>query len=217
MTPPRLPLFVYALTIGLALSPAVGIFAQPIATAAQAADTSSTAHRILQGARHQARKATPYIMNYEVIKYPGGDVAEGTGVCTDLVVRAFRNAGIDLQEKIQQDMKARPTAYPKIWDNKSADPNIDHRRCPNLVAWLKKNAEEVTTEMNPENAFSDWKPGDVVFYVKEGATHPWHVAIVSDKHDAEGMPLIIDSFPPATSETHRLDHFSPIHSHFRMK
>src|SRR5690606_12022700 len=97
------------------------------------------------------------------------------------------------------------------------DRNIDHRRCPNLVAWLRKNAEEHSTEINPENGFSDWHPGDIVFFVRHNATHPWHVAIVSDKHDTDGMPLIIDSYPPRTTEKHRLDVFAPVHSHFRMK
>jgi uncharacterized protein len=62
----------------------------------------------------------------------------------------------------------------------------------------------------------NWKPGDVVFYIYAGASHPWHVAIVSDKRDADGMPFIIDAYPPVTSESHRLDEFAPIHSHFRL-
>ncbi len=192
--------------------------AQNISSSAEITTGSrlSVADAILAGAREEARKAVPYIMNYEVIKYPGGDVADGTGVCTDLVIRAFRRAGIDLQKEISTDRKARLSAYPDIWDKRAADRNIDHRRCPNLVAWLKKNAITLSTETTGE-PLTDWKGGDIVFYVYKGSTHPWHVAIVSDKRDTDGMPLIIDSYPPHTTESHRLDDFAPIHSHFRMR
>ncbi len=63
---------------------------------------------------------------------------------------------------------------------------------------------------------AEWKPGDIVFYVHEGAKHPWHVGLVSDKRDSDGMPMFIDSFPPRTTESDRLDAFVPIHSHFRV-
>ncbi len=192
----------------------IGAFADP--AAAQDSGSTSPAAAILAGARAEAEKKTPYIMNYEVITYPGGDVEEGTGVCTDLVVRAFRHAGIDLQKAVYEDRKARPAAYPQIWDKKAIDRNIDHRRCPNLVAWLKKHAETMTTETDADS-LDEWLPGDVVFYVHKGATHPWHVGIVSDRRDSDAMPFIIDSYPPHTSESHRLDALEPIHSHFRVK
>jgi len=172
---------------------------------------------IVDGAREEARLGTPYVMNYEVIPYPGGDVTSGTGVCTDLVVRAFRRAGIDLQREVHLDRKVRPGAYPKIWDKNGIDSNIDHRRCPNLVVWFRKYARELTTDLNGA-ALKEWQPGDVVFYVQKGASQPWHVGIVSDQRDsATGIPMIIDSFPPRTSESHRLDAFAPVHSHFRME
>lgn len=178
---------------------------------------SPTAAAIVKGARVEAEKQTPYIMDYKVIAYPGGDVPAGTGVCTDLVVRALRHAGIDLQKEVSEDRKARPAAYPRIWENHRPDRNIDHRRCPNLVAWMKKHAQELPVKLDEESLKTQWLPGDVVFYVREKATHPWHVGIVSDKTDTDGMPMIIDSFPPHTSESHRLDTFAPIHSHFRIR
>ncbi|MBI3736298.1 DUF1287 domain-containing protein [Candidatus Sumerlaeota bacterium] len=175
------------------------------------------ATRILAGARKEASKKTPYIMEYHVIAYPMGDVPEGTGVCTDLVIRAFRNAGIDLQQLLHEDRKAHPEAYPTdIWENKKPDKNIDHRRCQNLAVWFKRFTEAHPTDMRPEK-LNDWQGGDVVFFVRKGDKHPWHVAIVSDAHDSDGIPLLIDSFPPRTSESHRLDEFGPIHSHFRAK
>lgn len=177
----------------------------------------STAGLILEGARAEARLRTPYIMEYRTMKYPGGDVPPDTGVCTDLVVRAFRHAGYDLQSLLHEDRVAHPEAYPtRIWNNKQPDKNIDHRRCQNLAVWFRQFTQSLTTETHGKVG-KEWQAGDVVFFVRSGKEHPWHVAIISDKHDDDGMPLVIDSFPPNTSETHRLDAFGPIHSHFRLK
>lgn len=171
---------------------------------------------ILEGARNEAAKGTPYIEDYKVIAYPGGDVPEGTGVCTDLVVRAFRNAGLDLQKLLHEDRAAHPEAYPlHIWDRKTPDPNIDHRRCQNLVTWFKRHTAPQPTGVFPED-IPNWQGGDVIFFTRKGSSFPWHVAIVSDKTDGFGMPLVIDSFPPQTSETHPIDAFGPIGAHFRV-
>lgn len=182
-----------------------------------ASDSPSTVpEQILKGARREAAMKTPYIEDYVVLKYPGGDVLEGTGVCTDLVIRSFRFAGIDLQKLVHEDRVEHPEAYPtQIWDHKKADRNIDHRRCQNLAVWFKRHAERLKIDTGPES-LKDWLPGDVVFYVRPGQDHPWHVAVVSDKRDSTGVPLIIDSYPPHTSESHRLTEWAPIHSHFRM-
>ncbi len=170
---------------------------------------------VVEGARREAERKTPYIMEYRPIAYPGGDVPEGSGVCTDLVVRAFRNATVDLQKLLHVDRVAHPEAYPtQSWAYKRPDANIDHRRCPNLAVWFRRHAQSLTTETDAAHA-SEWKPGDVVFYVREGASAPWHVAVVSDRKDRDGLPMIVDSYPPATSESHRLDTWKPIHSHYR--
>jgi uncharacterized protein YijF (DUF1287 family) len=170
---------------------------------------------IVEGARREAEHQTPYVMEYHVIPYPGGDVPADTGVCTDLVVRAFRNAGIDVQKLLHVDRAAHPEVYPtQIWAYKRPDANIDHRRCQNLAVWFRRQAKSLAIETDAAH-LAQWQPGDVVFYVRSGASDPWHVAVVSERKDADGMPLIIDSYPPATSETHRLDTWSPIHSHFR--
>jgi uncharacterized protein len=172
---------------------------------------------ILKGAKDEAAKHPVCVDQYHIIAYPGGDVPKGTGVCTDLVIRAFRKAGFDLQALLHEDRVAHPEAYPThIWEQKRADKNIDHRRCQNLAVWFKRHAQSLTKNTEP-SSLSRWFPGDVVFYVRQGASYPWHVAIVSDKRDRDGMPLIIDSYPPWTSESHRLDEWAPIHSHFRFR
>lgn len=174
-------------------------------------------HRlILEGARSEAEKGTPYIQQYHVLPYPGGDVPPDTGVCTDLVIRAFRNAGIDLQRLVHEDRVAHPEAYPiYVWDYKPADANIDHRRCQNLVVWFKRFTESLPTSLEPTD-LPNWQQGDVVFYIRERASHPWHVAVISDKKDFDGRPFVIDAYPPRTSEQNRLNAWAPIHSHFRI-
>lgn len=181
------------------------------------AATAGTAEDIVAGAKAEAAAAPKYLEEYHILKYPGGDVPANTGVCTDLVVRALRRAGIDLQRDVHLDMTENRSAYPKIWERKSPDRNIDHRRCPNLAVWFSRHAQTLSTSLEPEGRRSVWQPGDIVFFVRTGATNPWHVAIVSDSTAPDGMPMLIDSFPPATRETHRLDEFGPIYKHFRMR
>lgn len=203
-------LFIVCIFLGLASAALAGP-----ANDARTSQPANLARLILAGARAEAVRQTPYIMEYQTLPYPGGDVPAGTGVCTDLVIRAFRNAGIDLQKRLHEDRVARPGAYPtQIWENKRADANIDHRRCQNLDVWFRRHARSLPVATDPAHR-AQWQPGDVVFYIHEKASYPWHVAIISDRQDRDGMPLIIDSFPPRTSESHRLDAWPPIHSHYR--
>ncbi len=191
------------------------LFVLALAPSARAGGGGPIGARVLEGARAEAARGTPYIMEYAVMKYPGGDVPEGTGVCTDLVVRAFRNAGIDIQKELHEDRVKHPEAYPvNLWEHKRADANIDHRRCPNMAVWFRRTARELGTSIDAGD-IPNWKAGDVVFFAAKGEKHPWHTAIISDKRAPDGMPFVIDAFPPKTSETHRLDEFGPIHSHFR--
>ena len=190
---------------------------QPSPEEKAAIEAPGLAGKILAGARREAALKTRYVEEYHVLQYPGGDVPAGTGVCTDLIVRALRNAGVDLQQALHEDRVAHPEAYPtQIWSDKKADASIDHRRCQNLAVWFKRHARSLPTALDEQTLQREWQAGDVVFFVRPGQSHPWHVAIVSDRHCGDAMPLIIDGFPPATSETHRLDEFQPIHSHFRL-
>lgn len=114
-----------------------------------------------------------YDGSYFSIKYPNGDVPKGKGVCTDVVIRAYRKIGIDLQKEVHLDMKANFSKYPKIWGLKRTDTNIDHRRVPNLMTFFKrKNASKPIT-LNSK----DYSPGDVVAWrLSNGLTH---IGIVS--------------------------------------
>lgn len=106
-------------------------------------------------------KNVKYVSDYVSIPYPNGDVPPHTGVCTDVVVRAYRKLGIDLQKEVHQDMQKRFSEYPKIWGLKRPDKNIDHRRVPNLQIFFKKYAKVLPITQNPK----DYKPGDIVTWV----------------------------------------------------
>jgi len=126
-----------------------------------------------------------YDPSYFSIKYPNGDIPSGKGVCTDVIIRAYRKLGVDLQKEIHEDMKANFNKYPKIWGLKSTDKNIDHRRVPNLMTYFKRyGAEKLITK----NA-NEYVPGDVVAWNLGGAIT--HIGIVVNKKSRDGKRNLI--------------------------
>ncbi len=125
-----------------------------------------------------------YVPDYVRLDYPMGDVPAHTGVCTDVIIRAYRQVGVDLQQLVHQDILAHPIRYPNI---KRPDANIDHRRVPNLATFFKHNgtALPVTTEA------TDYTPGDIVWWKLGSPTGLNHIGIVVDQHSATGVPLVI--------------------------
>ena len=127
-----------------------------------------------------------YDPGYYSMNYPNGDVPIGKGVCTDVVIRAFRKVGIDLQKEVHEDMKQNFSEYPKDWGLKSTDKNIDHRRVPNLMKYFDRQGASLIISKNP----IDYLPGDVVSWkLQNGMTH---IGIVVDKKSIdEQRPLIV--------------------------
>lgn len=126
-----------------------------------------------------------YDPSYFSIDYPNGDIPSGKGVCTDVVIRAYRKMGIDLQKEVHVDMKANFSTYPKNWGLKYTDKNIDHRRVPNLMTYFKrKGAEQKITKIA-----SDYLPGDVVCWNLGGAIT--HIGIVVNKKSYDGKRFLI--------------------------
>jgi len=124
---------------------------------------------------------------YVRLDYPNGDVASNTGVCTDVVIRAYRKMGIDLQVDVHEDMVDNFSIYPKFWSNTKADSNIDHRRVPNLMTFFKRFGSTLVITNNPK----DYYPGDIVCWnVGGGRTH---IGIVSNYESNDGLdtPLIV--------------------------
>ena len=126
-----------------------------------------------------------YDPSYFSIDYPNGDVPSDKGVCTDVVIRAYRKMGVDLQKEVHEDMKANFSLYPKIWGLKRPDKNIDHRRVPNLMTYFKRQGAEKPITKDA----SDYKPGDVVSWNLGGAIT--HIGIVVNKKSSDGKRYLI--------------------------
>ncbi|MFI1770933.1 DUF1287 domain-containing protein [Thalassobellus citreus] len=131
------------------------------------------------------KQKVTYDPSYFSIEYPNGDVPSNKGVCTDVVIRAYRKLGVDLQKEVHEDMKAHFNLYPKIWGLKTTDKNIDHRRVPNLMTYFKRQGAEKLISKNP----NDYKPGDVVCWNLGGAIT--HIGIVVNKKSNEGKRYLI--------------------------
>jgi uncharacterized protein len=142
--------------------------------------------RLLDNANRQTQQTNSYDPAYVAIAYPNGDVAIETGVCTDVVIRGFRGAGVDLQQVVHEDMLGHFSQYPNEWGLSSPDPNIDHRRVPNLMRFFERQGKSLPVTRNP----ADYLPGDVVTWdLGEGN---WHTGLVSNlKSRLTGRSLII--------------------------
>ena len=131
------------------------------------------------------KQKVTYDPSYFSIPYPNGDVPRDKGVCTDVVIRAYRKMGVDLQKEVHEDMKANFNAYPKIWGLKTTDKNIDHRRVPNLMTFFKrKGADKIISDKA-----QDYVPGDIVCWNLGGAIT--HIGIVVHKKSQDGKRNLI--------------------------
>ena len=115
-----------------------------------------------------------YDPSYAVIGYPNGDVPANRGVCTDVVIRAYRKIGIDLQKEVHEDMKANFDKYPKKWGLNAPDTNIDHRRVPNLMTFFSRHGKVLKITNNPK----DYQPGEIVCWDLGGGI--LHIGIVAN-------------------------------------
>ncbi len=117
-------------------------------------------------------KSVIYDPAYFKIAYPEGDVPAGKGVAADAVLRCYLKLGIDLQEKVHEDMQSNFRLYPQLWTASEPDSNIDHRRVPNLQRFFSRKGESLKTDRNLAN----YKPGDVVVWALANAET--HIGIV---------------------------------------
>lgn len=165
-------------------------------------------------ARRQIGVTVGYTADYVDLEYPGGDVPMESGVCTDVIIRALRLKGLDLQELLHEDIKHNFRRYPgrKLWRQRAADPSIDHRRVPNLEIFFNRIGWSVTE--HPTDNPDDYKPGDLVTCFDAAHGRP-HIMIVSDrKHEQTGVPKVIHNSGKGTEENDDLFEF-PITGHFR--
>lgn len=175
------------------------------------AKAATHAQRVIAAARGQIGVTLRYDPAYTVLAFPNGDVDRTKGVCTDVVIRAFRDAlAVDLQGLVNADMRANFGAYPKNWGLGRPDRNIDHRRVPNLATyWRRQGAALPVT-----GKAADWRAGDI-FTQMVGGRLP-HTGIVSDRKNTRSIPLVIHNIGGGTREEDALfDH--PLTGHFRWK
>lgn len=130
--------------------------------------------KVIDSALQQTGQTVQYDPSYTKLAYPNGDVPIERGVCADVIVRAFRNAGIDLQKEVHEDMTRSFAAYPQKWGARRPDSNIDHRRVANLMTLFDRRAKTVPISQKS----SDYLPGDVVAWELDNGL--LHIGLVSD-------------------------------------
>lgn len=156
---------------------------------------STVARTIVTVARAQVGDI--YDPGYFDLRYPNGDVPRGRGACTDVVIRALRAAGYDLQRLIHDDMKRDFGAYPHKWGLRRTDKNIDHRRVPNQMTFFRRHGK-VLPLMVSARTLSSWRPGDVVRWKLDNGLD--HTGILSDRRDGAGKPLVIHNLAVCAEE-----------------
>lgn len=159
------------------------------------AETTHTPLDLVAAARAQVGVTLVYDPSYQRIAYPMGDVAPERGVCSDVVIRAFRAVGIDLQQEVHRDMKRHFAAYPNNWSLTAPDPNIDHRRVPNLATWFTRQGDALPITQTA----ADYQPGDIVAWTLPNGRP--HIGIVSERRSKDGIrPLVIHNIGRGAQE-----------------
>ena len=161
-------------------------------------------------ARRQIGVTLEYDPAYVRLNYPGGDVPQDRGVCTDVVIRAMRQLNFDLQKEVHEDMKQNFALYPKRWGLKRPDKNIDHRRVANLQTFFTRKGWSLPVSKKAE----DYHAGDLVTCLVAGRLP--HIMIVSDRKNAQGVPYIIHNIGAGAVEEDDLFTY-PLTGHYRPK
>lgn len=160
---------------------------------------------VVEGARSEVGRMVLYDGQYRRIGYPGGDLPPDRGSCTDVVIRAYRRAGVDLQRLVHEDMLVAFGAYPRLWRLSHPDSNIDHRRVPNLATFFQRRSSSIPASRVP----ADFKPGDIVVW----AIPTPHIGVVSDV-TTDGRPLVFHNIGAGAVLEDVLFAF-PITGHYR--
>ncbi len=181
--------------VGIAIVVLVAITSACFRTEAQNTEASTPAldpthtadpvSRLVAAAIERTRHTVTYDGGYRQLAYPGGDVPDSIGVCTDVIIRSYRAIGIDLQQLVHEDMTSDFAAYPTIWGLSRPDPNIDHRRVPNLQVFFRRAGAELPVATDPD----EYRSGDLVTWMLPGNLP--HIGIVVDRRSADGRRQLI--------------------------
>lgn len=205
----RLPFFCLAILATATLSLQGSSTKEQAEAARQHMPQNGTfAAKLVHAALDRTHHVVAYTPDYVQLAYPNGDVPEGTGVCTDEVIRSYRALGFDLQKLVHEDMRRAFGAYPKAWGLKSPDKNIDHRRVPNLQTFFKRKGASLPVTQNP----ADYKPGDLITCTVAGRLP--HIALVVPAPDGGATPWIVHNIGHGPQCENRLFQF-PLTGHYR--
>ena len=163
---------------------------------------------LVDAAREQIGVTLSYDPAYRRLDYPGGDVPIDRGVCTDVLIRAYRAVGVDLQQLVHEDMRGHFAAYPKNWSLNRPDRNIDHRRVPNLGRFFSRHGQQLPLTGD------DYQPGDLLTW--RLASGVPHIGIVSDRKASDGTPLIVHNIGAGTREENMLNDYT-LTGHYRYR
>lgn len=199
-----------ALLAILVMAMATAAVGEPARPAARALDTNF-AQALIQAAVAQTSTPVTYDGSYRRIPYPGGDVPANIGVCTDLIVRAYRSVGVDLQVRVHEDMRGAFSSYPQLWGLSRADPNIDHRRVPNLQTYLRRRGAQLSISRNA----GDYLPGDLVTWILPGNLP--HIGMVTGQRSADANRLLIVHNIGRGPEIEDMLFDFPISGHYRYR
>ncbi len=193
------------------LAASAGVIAAQAVPAQPAPWPADGVARLVAAAVAQTTRPARYDGAYRRIPYPMGDVPPDVGVCTDVVIRAYRAVGVDLQQRVHEDMRAAFGAYPRAWGLARPDPNIDHRRVPNLQTFFRRRGAARPRSASP----ADYAAGDVVTWMLPGNLP--HIGLVIDRRSADGRrPLVAHNIGRGPEIEDMLFAF-PITGHFRYR
>lgn len=165
---------------------------------------------LARAARLQVGVTLIYDGSYQRLDYPGGDVPIERGVCTDVVVRAYRRLGVDLQQRVHEDMRSHFSVYPGNWGLRRPDRNIDHRRVPNLATYFSRHGQS----LGIRGVDADFLPGDLVTWrLSNGLPH---IGIVSERLAESGRPLILHNIGAGAREEDVLREYT-LTGHYRYR
>lgn len=170
---------------------------------------------VLIGARKTVVNADAYTSGYVRLTFPMGDVPRSMGVCTDVVIRALRNAGVDLQAELRRDLRRAPRAYPMV--KGSGDASIDHRRVKTLLPYFLRQLDRRAAAL--DDPADPLRPGDIVLFdTFPSRSGPDHIGIVSDRRGDSGYPLVINNWTDGTVTTEMdLLAWVPVTHRFRLR
>lgn len=164
--------------------------------------SANSGERLAAAALLRTQFKVTYEDAYYAIDPINGDIPASKGRAEDLVVRAYRAIGIDLQQHVHQDISQHFDKYPQIFGRKMADPNIDHRLTENLRRFFRRAGAEILVldadgQQAPSRNPQDYHYGDVVTWRLAGGRSHIGIIVPGPEEDRDSRWIVhnIDAGP----------------------